>query len=164
MTTIRYKILRLLWYKTHEELNAELDIKPKPYEVPRDYYRKAWILDKANISIWMKYPKIGQIYKSKEDYQVRYLTLLRAPYTGGGDAIFPKGEKIRIGLFWIKEENQIGDKKPILNACAPLDYERLQSVIIPEDILHNPKYGGYYLSISTRDLNTKFKLCNEDEI
>ena len=69
-------------------------------------------------------------------------------YTGSGDSVLPKREKIRV--------ETTNSDKPIAVYCVPLDYDRLHNIIVPQSERESPKYSGYYFCISTKDLNKYF--------
>ena len=88
------------------------------------------------------------LLRAKQDYDVLYLTSWSAPTSGGGTSKLPEGETIRV-LSYRKGAAGV--------VCAPVDYERLHSILIPEEERLAPKYGGYYLVINLSHLDKYFE-------
>ena len=101
-----------------------------------------------------RYPKKGDIYESLDDIVVNYMTSYSAPFTGSGDGLLKKGEKLCVCT------GPVGDK-PINVYLNPLNYKTVESKMIPETDRTDPKYQGYYLSIETMVLVTKFNLVEK---
>lgn len=99
----------------------------------------------------LRYPREGEIYEAAEDVAVSYLTYyFDLPSTGGGNAILPKGEQVRVS-------HCRGDK-PTGVYCDPLRYRELHQRIVSAKERDNKLYRGYYLAIDTVSLNTRFIL------
>ena len=50
------------------------------------------------------------------------------------------------------------EARPISVPVKAVDYKQLEMRIVPEADRRAEKYGGFYLSIRTADLNRKFRL------
>jgi hypothetical protein len=98
-----------------------------------------------------RFPKRGDLYESKFDQIIEFLTEWQAPYTGSGESTLFKGEKI-----WISSNPS--DDKPIRTYALPVDYKELELRMVSATDRNAPKYGGFYLSIDTKDLNENFTL------
>jgi hypothetical protein len=98
-----------------------------------------------------RFPRKGDLYKSKCDQTIDYLTSWSAPYTGGGTTTLFKGEKI-----WIFSDPT--SNKTIGTYALPVDYKNLEDRIVPYNERTAFKYNGYYFSISTKTLNENFDL------
>jgi hypothetical protein len=93
----------------------------------------------------------GEVYETLEDIPIKFLTHWRAPFTDGGEGTLPKGTQVRVKIpDWIRE--------PIGVSADPLDVPRIERLLVSEDVRKNPKYGGFSLSISTAELNRRFRL------
>jgi hypothetical protein len=98
-----------------------------------------------------RFPKDGDVYEAKRNLKVHYMTWWKAPTSSGGDAIFYKGERVRIEDPW-------DQKKPLGFHAIPMDYEKVEGRMIAKWLRDQPKYDGFSISLSTLDLNKKFKL------
>ena len=58
---------------------------------------------------------------------------------------------------------EVYDREPIGVYADAENREQVELRIVPEADRTHKKYGGYSLSISTSDLNTKFKLVEMKE-
>ncbi len=90
----------------------------------------------------------GQIYEAREDAEVTCMTSWAAPFTGGHDRVFPKGERVTIA----------SDPPDGATAvyCDPWRYEELHESMVPEGERKNRKYRGYYLCIELKVLEDQF--------
>ena len=79
------------------------------------------------------------------------MTAWEAPFTGGGESKLFKGEKI-----WISSDPI--ENKPISTYALPADYKGLEQRMVSSTDRNAPKYGGFYFSINTKDLNENFIL------
>lgn len=102
-----------------------------------------------------RFPKKGDLYQSKFDQMIDYMTAWSAPFTGGGTTKIFKGEKI-----WIDSEPS--DDKPIGTYALPVDYKDLEQRIVPYSDRTAFKYDGYYFHISTKTINENFDLIQTD--
>ena len=102
----------------------------------------------------IRYPRDGEVYEALEDFPISYMTAHHAPYTGGGKAVLPKGEKVRV-CKPVRE-------KPISVYCDPLRYDELHEIIVPLAERENERYSNYYFSIKTVELNASFRLVDRN--
>lgn len=98
-----------------------------------------------------RFPQKGDLYESKTDQTIEFLTSWAAPFTGGGESTILKGEKI-----WISSDPS--DKKPISTYALPVNYKELEQRMVASSDRNAPKYGGFYFSIKTNDLNENYIL------
>lgn len=98
-----------------------------------------------------RFPHKGDLYESKKEQVVDYLTSWAAPFTGGDKTTIYPGER-----FWIDSE-PIFDK-PISSYAMAVDYDALERRIVPSSDRNAPKYGGFYFSFDTVVLNEDFEL------
>ena len=91
------------------------------------------------------------MYEALRDVSVSYITgWWDIPYTGGGRAVFPKGERLRV--------TQVGPgREPAGAYCDPLRYDALHEQIVPAVERADPLYVRYCLSVDTADLNGAFR-------
>ena len=99
----------------------------------------------------LKRPKKGDLYESKCDQTVQFMTAWSAPFTGGGEAMLFKRERI-----WV-ENDPLGER-PLGTYALPVEYERLEERMVPLEDRENPRFGGFYFYLKTLDLNTHFML------
>ncbi len=140
---------RLFWRQTVADLMAELrtgkrtEISGEEVELAKAYQRR-------KMPSGLKFPKAGEVYEAIEDFEVHYMTAHYAPFTGGGRALLPKGERIRVC--------EPSNPEPLGVYCDPLNYDALHERIVPAKERAHERYGGYYFSIDTVDLNRSFRL------
>jgi hypothetical protein len=99
----------------------------------------------------IRFPRKGDVYESAKDQTVTYLTAWSAPFTGSGEAILLKGERV-----WISSD--VTDEKPIGTYALPVERERLEARMVTREDRDNPKYGGFYFFLKTVELNENFNL------
>lgn len=139
----------LFWRKTPDDLLAELTAG-KRRMIHRDEIELARAYQRRIMPAGIRYPREGEVYEAIEDVTISYMTSHYAPFTGGGKAVLPKGERVRVSK---PIENQ-----PVGVYCDPLRYDRLHDLIVPAEERANECYSGYYLSIDTPTLNKSFRL------
>ena len=138
------------WNKTIDDLMQEMnaglrkEIRHPELDWAREYTRSL-------IPDGLRYPRQGDVYESLVDQPIRYMTAWRAPYTGGGDSKILAGERV-----WIDDEPT--DEKPIGVYAMPIEYDKLETRMVPEEERSAAKYNGFYLSIDTMVLLEKFNL------
>lgn len=103
----------------------------------------------------VRYPRKGDVFEATADTPVEYLTAWRAPRTESGQGVLLKGERV-----WI--EHEPSGPEPVGVYAAPVDYELLETRIVPASVRAQSKYAGFYLFLSTDELNRMFRLV-EDE-
>jgi len=149
----KYEQLRQLGYLTNEELNEELKAGKRKFIAFEDV-QKAHELERALFPDDIRYPKTNDIYQAAEDVEIGYMTHWLAPFTGGGNAILPKGEKIQV--------NEVFMEQPIAVNCTPLNYKKLHEKIVPQSERMEPNYDGYSLSVKTIQLHRSFIFLGND--
>lgn len=92
-------------------------------------------------------PEEGLIFEARADYEIMYLTGWKAPTTGGGKAVIPAGERIKIQFY---------RKGAVAAHCAPVNYEKLHRLIVPESDRNDSKYDGYGFVVPIDDLDEYF--------
>ena len=99
----------------------------------------------------VRFPKKGDVYEALSDIQLDYFTLWGAPLTGGGKSTLFKGERV-----WIDQSpNQT---KPNGVYAIPVEYEKLESRIVPDEVREKEDYSSFCFCIDTVVLNQKFRL------
>jgi hypothetical protein len=139
------------WNKTIADLTTEAKIQQRSvsieeYEWAREYERSLLPPD-------TRFPRKGDIYEAVDDVEVFFLTTWAAPFTGGEEGTLLRGEKISI-------PDEPRDSHPIAMHALAVDYEGVERRVIPESDRTNPEYNGFYIVVSTSDLNTKFRLVD----
>ena len=104
-----------------------------------------------------RYPKENELYAAIENFNIRYLTHHFAPFTGGGNVMLRKGDRIIIGRLCNVITN------PIIVYAMPTEYELIESRI-ENDELNKRTYRGYSLYINTKELNKHFKKIDLQQI
>jgi hypothetical protein len=138
------------WNLTLDDLMAEMKAgKRKSVGNPQAEWARQY--ERSLIPECTRFPRKGDLYESKCDQTVDYLTDWRAPFTGGGKAVLFKGERI-----WV--DNDPLDEKPLGAYALPVEYERLESRMVPQEERESPKYNGFYFHFKTVDLNKNFAL------
>lgn len=97
----------------------------------------------------------GQIYQSTRPLAVTCMTSWAAPCTGGHHAEFPAGEQFKIGY----------EPPPqATSACAdPLNYRKIQKLMVSWKDRWHPLYAGYYLSIPFTEIDSGCRLVPDEE-
>jgi hypothetical protein len=113
--------------------------------------------EKSLIPLDYRSPRKGDLYKSKRDLKVKFLTTWSTSYKGGGAATLYKDETI-----WIDSEPL--EDKPIGVSALPVAYEKFEQRIMVSSERNTGKYTGYYLSIETILLYENFELIQENFI
>jgi hypothetical protein len=99
----------------------------------------------------VRYPRMGDVYEAVEDTPVEYLTAWSGPYTGSGQGVLLRGDRIRI-------EHEPAGAEPIGVYAVPLDYTTLEERMVPAASRLAKKYDGFYFFVHTADLNRAFRL------
>jgi hypothetical protein len=137
------------------ELFAESKVSRCPVGPPDTEWARAY--ERSFLRSWARFPVDGEVYETLEDMPIKFLTHWRAPFTGDGEGTLPKGTRVRVEVLnWIRE--------PIGVYAKPVDVPRIERLLVSDDDRANAKYGGFSLSISTADLNRRFRLveCEPD--
>ena len=141
------------WNKTIADLCAEMDrgertsIGSPEVDWARDYERN-------QIPAGIRFPRKGDVYEALEDLSVHYMTSWAAPFTGGGEGILKKGDRVEI-------DTEPVDDRAISTYASARDYAAIEERIVPASERNAPKYSGFYFSFKAVDLNRKFKLVHE---
>ena len=142
------------WNLTISDLMNELNNgKRKQLNEPELTWAREY--ERSLIPSSYRFPRKGDLYQSKEDQEIEFLTAWSAPYTGGGKAILLEGEKI-----WIDSDPI--EKEPIGAYALPVDYAELELRMVSSSERDAGKYNGFYLSVDTKVLNEKFDLIEEN--
>jgi hypothetical protein len=142
------------WNKTIADLCAESKGSRKPIGPPETEWARAY--ERSLLRPWARFPLDREVYEALADTPIRFLTHWRAPFTGGGEGVLPKGTRVRVKVVdWIRE--------PIGVYAEPLDRPRIENLLVPEDERKDAKYDGFSLSIPTADLNKLFRLVSAED-
>jgi hypothetical protein len=143
------------WNRTIGDLFAEMDrgertsVGSPEVDWARDYERSLIAPD-------MRFPRKGDVYEALEDMTARYMTSWAAPCTGGGEGLLKKGDRVLV-------DSEPLDSRAISTYATAVDYDALEERIVPASDRSAPKYGGFYFSFKTVDLNRKFRLVHREE-
>lgn len=128
----------------------------KRSEISREDIELAKAYEKKRMPLNIRYPVEGDIYEALQDCEIDYLTTHLAPFTGGGQAMLPRGERVRV--------SELSEQKPLSVYCAPVNYDLMHDRIVPVGERASPNYLGYYFSIDTLDLNRCFRRVESSNI
>jgi hypothetical protein len=140
------------WNKTGQDLVSEMksglrkSISVQEAEWARNY-------DRSLLPKGVRFPRPGDVYQAINDVEIEYLTHWHAPCTGSGSAVLKEGERIVVADAYGPE--------PLRIYALPEDYKQLELRMVPQDERMRRDYGSFSLTISTRDLSTKFRLVAE---
>ena len=98
--------------------------------------------------------KEGEIWEALHDVEIQYMTSHDAPYTGGGTATLPAGERV------IASKSASGRKR-IGAYFDPLRYKELEEILVSKDDRDAPHYSGYYFFIPVEQLNKHFRFVEQ---
>lgn len=138
------------WNLTYDDLFAEMKAgKRKSVGKPES----DWAIDYETrlLPENTRFPKKGDLYESLADQQIEYMTAWAAPYTGGGEGLLLKGERI-----WIHSEPR--DEKPLGAYALPVEYEKVEERMVKAAERDTEKYGGMYFYFKTVELEKNFRL------
>ena len=141
------------WNKTAGDLVSELKSGLRK-SIRGEEFHWAAHYERSLLPDGIRFPRKDDLYEATQDVEIHYLTSWSAPYTGGGVATLKQGERIIV-------QGASSDPKPLSVSAMPERYKELEVRMVPEDDRTNIKYGGFYLSVRTLDLNTKFRLVAE---
>lgn len=110
--------------------------------------------ERSLIPAGSRFPRKGDVYESIEAVEVNYLTSWAAPFTGGATVTLPAGHRVVIS-------GDSRDPQPIAVYADAVDYKALEELVVPAVDRQAKKYTGFYFSISTVALNSKFRLVRE---
>ena len=140
---------RLFWQQTAEDLLAALQVG-KRTEISGEEVELAKAYQRRRLPPDIRFPKTGEIYEAIDNLTVEYVTAYLAPFTGGGRAALPRGERVRV--------RELSCPEPLGVYCDPLNYDALHDRIVSAEERAHEQYDGYYLSIDTMNLNRCFRL------
>ena len=138
------------WNKTISDLMQEMK-EGKRHEVGQPEIDWAHKYERDLIPENYRYPKEGDLYESKFDQEIEFLTAWSAPFTGGGNGTLLKGEQI-----WINSGPL--EAKPIGSYALPVKYTELEKRMVSESDRNTPNYGNFYFHFDTKTLNENFNL------
>jgi hypothetical protein len=136
------------WCKTLEDLLNE----KRRYSAEEMGWARAYEREQLKKS-GARFPVNGEIYEAIHDVEIGCLTHWRAPFTGGQRVLLPAGTKLRV-------EVNSSDAEPIGIYALPLEYERMQALLVPSLDVGAENYDGYSISIRTVQLNRDFRLVS----
>ena len=150
---LRYTFLRLLGYKTYDEMYTELQDGRRKQISHRDVQKSA-ALERTFYPKGIRYPQSGDIYLCIKDAPISYMTHWMKPFTGGDKTVFPKDEQIKI--------SDVKQSKPTSVYCRALNANKMEELLVPQSDREQYDYNGYSLVVDTVTLNNNFKLIGSD--
>jgi hypothetical protein len=92
----------------------------------------------------------GDRLRARRDVHVGVMTVFQAPlHTGGDRTLLPEGAVL------VSFDPQPG--ATVVN-CYPEHYDALESHLVPEAELRNPRYRAYYIGLSLADIADDFEV------
>jgi hypothetical protein len=111
--------------------------------------------ERSLLRSWARFPLDGDVYEALDDTPVQFSTHWRAPFTGDGTGILPKGSKVRVRVADFMPE-------PVAVPAVPLDRDAIERLLVPESTRNAAKYDGISITIRTADLNRLFRLVSSE--
>ncbi len=117
-----------------------------------------WALDyeRSLLPPGTRFPQKGDVYAATRPYPTSLLISWRSPVTTDAPCTLPAGCRISI-------QSECTDR-PIVVYAVPLDYDQIEKAALSRWIRWRPGYAGYYLAVSTRDLNSCFVLEPQSQV
>lgn len=141
------------WNKTFNDLFEELK-RGERTQIGNPEAQWARDFERRQLDADTRFPYMGDIYEAMESMGVDYMTSWAAPYTGSGEGILEKGDRIVI-------HSEPVENHPIGVYAKAVAYQELESRLIPLEQRLDPKYRGFYFYFKTVDLVSKFRLLSE---
>jgi hypothetical protein len=138
------------WTKTVTDLTAAVH-SAGGAKIEKEEIDWAIAYTRSLLRRWARFPLNDEIHEAIEDSEVAFLTYWKAPCTGGGRGLLPKGTRVCVHVYSI-------DPEPIGVNADPLDRDIIERILIPEADRADPEYNGFALSITTEELNKHFRL------
>ena len=111
----------------------------------------AWARDyeRSQLPPGTVFPADGEVWEAVDDVKVLVMHHYAAPVTDTGEAILPRGERVRV----------IGSaqEKPIIISADPLRYGELLPSLVPDDVRGEPRFTNYSVMVKTADFNRHFR-------
>ncbi|MEA3455648.1 MAG: hypothetical protein U9R26_03990 [Campylobacterota bacterium] len=122
-----------------------------------DSQERIWALDyeRSLLPPDIRFPEKGDVYESLEDQSIPFLIAYSAPFTGGGEGVLLKGDRI-----WIHTDEV--EDKPMGAYAIPVNYKELEQRMVASQERDSLRYDGFYFYFQTIDLNVKFRLIETD--
>lgn len=86
----------------------------------------------------------GECFELAEDLTVRFTTQWRAPFTGGGEGVLPRGTRVRVAHEPVPEA--------VGFAATPLNYDEIETLLVDPDDRAGDAYDGYTLVLLKREV------------
>ena len=141
------------WNKRLKDLRAtdhgdgELSITGEEFEYAREYERRL-------LRPWARFPHEGDVYEALDDVKVDFLTHWKAPFTGDGSGILPKGTRVRVSVH---------GSEPVGVYAQPINRPDLEAQLVPVEQRTASNYGGFSLSIHVEQLNKLYRLVEDHD-
>lgn len=114
---------------------------------------RIWALDyeRSLLPSDIRFPKKGDVYESLEDQNIHFFIAYSAPFTGEGEGVLLKGDKI-----WIHSD--LVEDNPMGEYAIPVNYKELERRLVASEQRDSFRYDGFYFYFTAVDLNEKFRL------
>jgi len=138
------------WCLTIDDLMTEQRVgRRKTVGAPELSWARAY--ERSLIPEEVRFPARGDLYEAVEDMTVTFLTAWKAPFTGSGEGVLQKGERI-----WVSDDPV--DEKPLGVYALPVAYAALEARMVPQNERTKREYNGFYFFFNTLDLHQRFTL------
>lgn len=138
------------WNKTLAQLMDEVTHGIRP-GISGD--EAGWAIDyeRSQLPPGTIFPLAGEVWTAVVECQVQVHYVFAAPVSNSGTGMLAAGEKVRVmgGV----------EPRPIVVSFLPLRYDALHTSLVPEDVLCEPRYTNYALSLDTAVFNEYFRRC-----
>ena len=142
------------WNKTIADLFDEMRRgERKSVGGPEVEWARAY--ERSQLPSDTRFPRKGDLYEAIEDMEVKFLTSWSAPYTGSGKGMLRMGDQVRV-------DDDPLDDQAISTYAVAVDYAALEERLVSFSDRKEPRYSGFYFSLSTADLNRRFKLIQSE--
>ena len=140
------------WSLTLDDLFQEINEgKRKSIEPQEGAWAKEY--ERSLIPASIRFPSKGDVYESKQDQIVDFMTAWSRPFTGDGTGTLLKGDSV-----WVHTDP--GEEKPLGTYAIPVDYEKLEKRMVPLEERNDRHYEGFYFYFKTVELNENFILVD----
>lgn len=139
------------WKKTLDDLFEELRLKQRS-EIgwPESEWARHYEL--SLLPEDTRFPRHGDIYELKLPLSISIALTWRRPATTGVTYTLPAGTRVRV-------ESETQDR-PLAVTTLPVEYKIIEKSAISLWTRLRPDYGGYYISLRTKQLNELFTLVS----
>ena len=127
---------------------AELD-RGERSSISRKEADQAYAYERSLLPQGTIFPREGEVWEAADDVKVEVVKRFAAPFICSGEAILPRGERVRVMRTF--------EEEPLRVRARPLRYDELLPSLVRADIRDDPDFSSYQLEIGTADINQHFR-------